>query len=373
MPIELRGRLLGVQRRAEHDPSDFASQAVYYGSSPVAQSVDPDYLARTAQDFEETGHHSVLIAQRSSWADVFARATWALASTKSLRVVSAHRIGLQSPTAAARSLATMHKLSGGRAGLHVLIGSTEADQRRDGDFLPKVDRYRRAVEYAEVLTRQLSATEAFDYQGEFYQVENALPILGEGPFENPPVLSFASSSDIGRDLTARFFDTYALSAEPLAETRATLADIRGKAAKYGRKLSYWRDANFVLAETDEAAQAKALAFRDELIRVRDPQKASSLFSIESLGGSRAAELSDKQDWHDRALYTGLTKVSGSGPAFVGTPATAAMAVLDYYDLGIEAFSIGAATVTQEDRALRQELLRLLREGAAERDAKRNAA
>ncbi|AJE46150.1 LLM class flavin-dependent oxidoreductase [Celeribacter indicus] len=370
MPIELRGRLLPENRRATHDTSTQANQAFYYGASPISLSVDPEYLVRTARDYEAAGLDSALIAQRSSWPDVWARASWALASTERLRIVSAHRIGLQTPTSAARALATIDRLSGGRANLHVILGSTDADQRRDGDFVAKADRYRRAAEYVEILIRQLGATEPFDYAGEFYQVENALPSVR--PVQHPrPVLSFASSAEIGQDLAARFFDTYALSAEPLAETRKIVAHVRDRAHHYGRTIRFWRDANFVLADTEAAAHDKARLYQQELLRAVDPARASSLFSPESIGGQRARQISDRTDWHDRALYTGLTKVSGSGPAFVGTPATAAAAVLDYYELGIETFSIGITTETEEDRELRAELLRLLREGAAERDRVHN--
>lgn len=367
MPIELRGRLLPERRQPPGGGSLLSRQAFYYGASPVVLGVDPDYLTATARDYEAAGLDSALIAQRSTWPDVWPRTTWALAATTRLKIVSAHRIGLQGPTTAARTLATIDRLSGGRANLHVILGSTEEDQRRDGDFVPKADRYRRAVEYMEIFTRQLSGTEPFDYEGEFYRVQNAIPSVH--PVQAPrPVLSFASSSEIGQDIAARFFDTYALSAEPLAETRQVLQRLRDRAAHHGRRLRFWRDANFVLAETDEAAREKAVTYQRELLRLADPAKASSLFSPQSVGGKRALEISERTDWHDRALYTGLTKVSGSGPAFVGSPATAAAAVLDYYDLGVETFSIGITTETEEDRALRAELLRLLREGGAARDA-----
>lgn len=366
MPIELRGRLIAENRKPPHDNSTFARQAFYYGSSPIHMNADPAYIAATARDYETAGLDSALIAQRSTWPDVWSRATWALAATTSLKIVSAHRIGLQSPTSAARTLATIDQLSGGRANVHVILGSTDEDQRRDGDFASKEDRYRRAAEYIEIFTRELTGAEPFDYRGEFYQVENAIPSVK--PVQKPrPVLSFASSADIGIDLAARYFDTYALSSEPLAETRETIARVRDRARHYGRSVRFWRDANFVLAATDEEARAKAEAFQRELIRAIDPAKASSLFAPQSVGGQRALSIASRSDWHDRALYTGLAKVAGSGAAFVGTPATAAAATLDYYDLGVETFSIGITTETEEDRELRAELLRLLREGAAERD------
>lgn len=61
-------------------------------------------------------------------------------------MVVAHRVGTPTPTAAACSLATLDRLSGGRAAAHVIVGSSDADVARDGDTLGEADRYRRAGE-----------------------------------------------------------------------------------------------------------------------------------------------------------------------------------------------------------------------------------
>ncbi len=74
-----------------------------------------------------------------------------------------------------------------------MIGSSDADVRRDGDFADRDERYRRAVEYLEVFTRALESREPFDYHGEFYRLEDA----GSGflPIQRPrPPLSVGGSS-----------------------------------------------------------------------------------------------------------------------------------------------------------------------------------
>ncbi|MNE40373.1 hypothetical protein D3C80_1343890 [compost metagenome] len=84
---------------------------------------------------------------------------------------------------------------------------------------------------------------------------------------------------------------------------------------------------------------------------------------------RAAQ---KGHWHDRALYTGLLPYGVGGPPFVGSPETVAAAVLDYYDLGIELFSVGFDGDPEADRGLATELLQRIRQGALERDRTRAA-
>ncbi|ATN36861.1 hypothetical protein ACO34A_24095 (plasmid) [Rhizobium sp. ACO-34A] len=370
MPIEFRARLPASDKadasRLSSDQNNQSRQASYFGASVIQRSVDEEFLTRTARDNENSGFHSALIAQRSTWPEVAALATWVLANTKTLKIVMAHRIGLQQPTVAARALATIDRLSQGRALVHFILGSTEEDQRRDGDFLAKADRYRRAGEYLEIFNRLLTGSEPFDFEGEFYRVENAIPSVH--PVQSPrPVLSIASAADEGLDLAARHVDTYALSAEPLAETREILTRVKSRADKLGKRLRFWRDANFILAPTDEAARAKAETLKANLAANASGANNLSLFSPQSVGGQRGAEFSARGDWHDRALYTGISKFAGSGPAFVGSPETVAEAVLDYYDLGIETYSIGAPAVTQEDRELRDDLLRRLAAGSQERD------
>jgi hypothetical protein len=77
---------------------------------------------------------------------------------------------------------------------------------------------------------------------------------------------------------------------------------------------------------------------------------------------------DKDDWHDKAMYTGIGRITGYGwPAFVGSPETVADALLDYYDLGARVFGIGMSIDAEEDQELARELFALLRAGAAERE------
>ena len=57
---------------------------------------------------------------------------------------------------------------------HIILGTTDADQQRDGDFVDKAARYRRAAEYFQILRRWLESETPFDFTGEFYRVRDAL-------------------------------------------------------------------------------------------------------------------------------------------------------------------------------------------------------
>ena len=87
-----------------------------------------------------------LVGYTASWAEGFLVAMHAAARTERLSYLVAHRPGFVAPTLFARQVATFDQLTGGRIALHVITGKTDAEQEGDGDFAPKVERYRRARE-----------------------------------------------------------------------------------------------------------------------------------------------------------------------------------------------------------------------------------
>lgn len=371
MAIELRGRLgMGQAPQSKHTSKQrgafFAKGAV---EAPATYQLDPSRISALAAQHERNGLDGILVAQSGSSADVWSLAAWSLAATRQTTTVISHRPGLQAPTLAARALASLDQLSGGRVALHVIQGSRDAEQQRDGDFLAKSDRYRRSAEYMEIFNRTLSAEEPFDFAGEFYTVKNAFSQVRPAP-QRRPFISSAGASQEGIEFAARYMDGYALFPEPLAQTAQLLERVRSAAQRHGRSLRFWRDANFVLAATDAEARRKVEDLARELAGQGGPL--SNVDSVESEGFKRLHRAASVGHWHDRALYTGLLPYGVGGPPFVGSPQTVAAAVLDYYDLGIEIFSVGFDGDSQPDSELAAELYQRIRLGALERDRARAA-
>ena len=77
---------------------------------------------------------------------------------------------------------------------------------------------------------------------------------------------------------------------------------------------------------------------------------------------------DERDWRDKAMYTGIGRITGYGwPAFVGSPETVADALLDYHDLGVRVFGVGMSVDAKEDQDLAWALFGVLRAGVGARD------
>lgn len=137
MTVEFIG-MIGAQHVSE----------VHAADGPV---VNPAFLRKFAQAHEAAGFDRVLIGYGSSSPENTQLAAYAAAHTERLGFLVAHRPGFVAPTLAARTFATADHLTGGRIAVHIITGGNDADQRRDGDYLGKDERYARTDEYLDVL------------------------------------------------------------------------------------------------------------------------------------------------------------------------------------------------------------------------------
>jgi alkanesulfonate monooxygenase SsuD/methylene tetrahydromethanopterin reductase-like flavin-dependent oxidoreductase (luciferase family) len=252
MPIELRS-WINPQSYSNYSTAGIAREAAYFTPVPEPVTADPDYISSEARKYEAAGYDSSILPQSATWPDVTVTAAWALAHTSRLRVVLAHRPGTQVPTAAARALATLDRVSDGRTGLHLILGSG-ADLPRDGDLADRSARYRRAAEYLEIFTGVLTRDEPLDFEGEFYQVRGAFS--GVKPVQSPrPVISLPAGSDEGVALAARYGDVVAFHAMSLAAAAEKIAAVRALSSAQERPSPppVLDQPDMLAGETDDAA------------------------------------------------------------------------------------------------------------------------
>ena len=213
MPVELIG-LIATQDASETRRSD----------GPL---IDREYVKRFALAHEASDFDRVLIGYSSASPDNLQVAAYAAAHTERLGYLVAHRPGVTFPTVAARAFATLDQFAQGRIALHTITGGFDAEQRRDGDYLSKEDRYARTREYLQILKRAWTEDEPFSHQGRFYQFADYVTHVK--PFQEPRIpIYFGGSSDEAYAVGAAEADVYALFAQPLASDR------RGDRAHQGR-------------------------------------------------------------------------------------------------------------------------------------------
>ena len=331
--------------------------------------VDADYIARFTQAHEASGFDAVLIGQRSTSADGFLIAQHAAYHTERIKFLLAHRPGFVAPTQAARRVATLDNLIGGRLWLHIITGGSDADQHRDGDFLGHDDRYRRTDEYLQVMRMAWTEEGSFDFEGEFYKVKGARSDIRSTQQPHVP-LWFGGVSDAAIPVGAKHCDTYALFGETLAEVHGLKQRLDAEAARHNRTLRYNVSFRPIIAETEDAAWDKA---REILKGVQAAGPSGDRRDAES--GRRLTRLIESGEVHDERLWVPLAAAAGgegNTTALVGTPEQVAEAIARYYDIGVSGVLIRGFDPFEDTIEFGRELIPWIRQKVAERDAARLA-
>ena len=366
--------MIGVVR--ESTANRGATLSVFGGGiNPGAEApsgVDPGYILDFARVHEDAGFDMVLTGYSSSTPDGFEVAGYAAAHTERLGYLIAHRPGFVAPTLAARKAATLDQLTGGRTALHIITGGSDLEQRQDGDWLDHDARYRRTDEYLDVMRRVWTATEPFDHQGEFYQLEGAYSQARCRQWPHLP-LFFGGASDIALDVASRRADLLALWGEPRAAIAERIADVRGRVAASGRdpeRMRFSLSARPILADTEEKAWERA-----ERILARVKQATADRIAPgvptrpQSEGAWRLMRFAAEGNVHDERLWMPIAAASGasgSTTCLVGTPRQVADSLLAYYDLGCSAFIIRGFDPLADAMDYGRELIPMIREGAVQR-------
>jgi alkanesulfonate monooxygenase len=319
----------------------------YLGTTEGARQLDHDYLKQIAQAADSLGYEGVLIPTGRSCEDPWVVAASLLPVTKRLKFLVAVRPGLHQPALAARMAATFDRLSGGRLLINLVTGGDQVELEGDGVFLDHAARYEQSAEFIRIWREILARSHeggTFDYDGEHLSVRGAKLLFPPVQKPHPPVY-FGGSSSSAHELAAQQVETYLTWGEPPAEVAKKVADVRARAAKHGREVSFGIRLHVIVRETEDAAWKAA----DDLISRLDDAtvlRAQAAFSrMDSEGQRRMAALHGNGRKRTRAdleispnLWAGVGLVrGGAGTALVGDAKTVAARIEEYAALGLENF------------------------------------
>lgn len=337
---------------------------------PSGPVFDADYITRIARAHEAAGFDRLLVAHASDQPDGFLVAALAGLSTEKIKFLLAHRPGFVSPTLAARKFATLHQLLNHRLAVHIISGGSDAEQRRDGDYLDHDQRYARSEAFLQVVRDIWTSEKPLDIRNDFYQAEQAVSAI-RPPAEHPVPVFFGGSSEAAIRVAGKHADVYALWGESLAGTQETIERVRAEAARHGRTVGFSVSFRPIIADTEEAAWAKAdhiLAVATERQRHSGPLKRDN--KPQSIGAQRLRAIAESGEVVDKRLWTGIARLVGGGQnstALVGTPEQVADALLDYYDLGVRHFLIRGFDPLNDAVDYGKALIPLTREKVARRE------
>ncbi|MET9484372.1 NtaA/DmoA family FMN-dependent monooxygenase [Streptomyces sp. NPDC006638] len=198
------------------------------------------------------------------------------------------------PFELARRLATLDRLSEGRAAWHVVTScdAVTGQNFRRGGYLDRADRHTRAAEFV-ATARELWDSWTPAAPGAPYGVPRPFAHTGrhfaiEGEFTVPrspqghPVVIQAGDSEEGRESAASAADVVLGRHTTPEAGRAFYADVKARLARYGRRpgdLKIMPGVTYVLGDTDAEAQERAAGIRRQQVSPRD-----ALLALERVWG-----------------------------------------------------------------------------------------
>jgi alkanesulfonate monooxygenase len=355
--------------------------ATQYGSEThptVGPVIDKSFVGAIALAHENANFDRVLIGYNSASPDGFQVAAYAAAKTSRLKFLLAHRPGFVAPTLAARQLATLDQFSDGRLAVHIITGGSDDEQARDGDFLPKEERYARSDEYLDVVKKTWTSAAPFDHEGKYYQLRDNFSAVK--PLQQPhlPVF-FGGSSDAAIRVAGKHADVYALWGETLEGVRETLTKVRAAAAQHGREhqIRFSLSLRPILARTEDEAWARAKRILEDAQAIRDSGAVAFFRRAKSqaVGSQRLLQTAGGGAVRDKRLWTEIAKLTGAqgnSTSLVGTPEQVVDSLLDYYDLGVTKFLFRGFDPLEDAIDYGRHLLPLFREAVRTRRTPRAA-
>ncbi len=253
--------------------------------------------------------------------------------TERMRLLLAVRMGELWLPQLARQIATVDRMLGGRLTVNIISSDMP------GETLESAPRYRRTLEWMHVL-RTLLDGRPVDFHGEFVDLTldppRATTVSGRCP-----MFYFGGFSEAAKETAAEACDVFLTWPDTVSGVAATVADMKSRASRRGRRLRFGLRSHMVVRETSAAARAAAASLVSRLDdEVGAAIRGRSLDAV-SVGVSRQAELrqlSDDDGYVEANLWTGIGRArSGAGAAIVGDPDEVVTKLQEYRRVGIDAF------------------------------------
>ena len=324
-------------------------------------SWDIDYNRRLAQLAEKNGFDYALSQIRftAGYGAEFQHEPVAfthalLAATERLKVIAALLPGPWNPALAAKQLATIDLLTGGRVAVNVVSGWFKGEFRAIGEpWLEHDERYRRSEEFIRCL-QGIWTQESFTFKGDFYRFDNYS--LKPKPQQQPyPEIFQGGSSRAARDMASRVSDWYFTNGNTPAGIKAQVDDIQAKASDNRHKVKIGVNAFIIARETE----AEARSVLQEIIEKANPE-AVNAFGHEVKNAGKASPEGEgnwaKSSFEDLVQYN-----DGFRTNLIGTPEQIAERIVELKSVGVNLVLAGFLHYLEEVEFFGKRVLPLVRQ------------
>lgn len=175
------------------------------------------------------------------------------AVTRRVKIFASVQPLLIAPAIAAKMLATIDDVSGGRAGINIVTGAYMAESDQMGMLPDGYDgfRYEYATEWIEIVKR-LWSEPSVTYHGKYFTLDDCRS--DPKPLTKPhPNIVCAGISPDGMGFTARHGTHSFLGGRDLEEVAQRSRELKRLAAEAGRTVKTYTSLTLIQAETDAAA------------------------------------------------------------------------------------------------------------------------
>ncbi|MDQ2784983.1 MAG: LLM class flavin-dependent oxidoreductase [Chloroflexota bacterium] len=318
-----------------------------------------EYCQAVARRAEALGFSTTLIAELNlndikgpaepvleAWSTAAALA----ATTERLEIMAAIRPGFRNPAVVAKMAATIDRIAHGRFTLNVVSAWWAEEARQYGmQFVEHDERYARTDEFLAVL-KGMWTQERTTVMGKHAQVEEAY--LAPKPVQQPwPRLYAGGESPAAKELISRACDAYLMHGDDVETVRGKIAEMRARAAAYGKTMTYGMAAYVICRDTEEEA-------RMELARITDVKETAGYAGFKDF--TTMSQLERELTLRDYSVSN-----RGLRPNLIGTPQQIAERMRAYADAGLDLFLIQCSPMLEEIERIGTQVLPLLH-GAATR-------
>ena len=310
-----------------------------------------EMFERVACAAEQAGFEYALVPVQTACYEAWISCAMMAARTERLKMLVAARPGFMAPTLTAKMISTFDQLTQGRVCINLIAGGGAAEMAADGCFLDHDERYEVMDETVTLMKRVWTETDPVTHHGKHFRVENAM--VRPAPYQRPyPPFFLGGMSDAAREVSAKHADVHLFWGDTPERIALDLADIRKRAAKYGRadKLGFGMRLQIIVREREEEAWAAA----DRLIASESDKHKRAIAGLweQSECNSRMKQLGQRDDLRIAPhLWSGITTVRpGAGVAVVGNPEQVADTLQQFVDIGCTDFCLSGYP---HDEAARQ--------------------
>jgi FMNH2-dependent dimethyl sulfone monooxygenase len=324
-------------------------------------SWDVDYNRKLAQIAERSGFDYALSqirftagygAEYQHEPVLFSQAL--LAATERLKLIAAILPGPWNPALAAKQLATLDQLSGGRVAVNIVSGWFRGEFQAIGEpWLDHDERYRRSEEFIRAL-KGIWTEDNFTFRGDFYRFNNYT--LKPKPLQRPhPEIFQGGSSRAARDMAARVSDWYFTNGNTPEGHAAQIADIRQKSAQNGHKVKVGVNAFIIARDTEQEARDVL----EEIIAKANPEAVRAFgHEVKNAG---AASPEGEGNWAKSTFEDLVQYNDGFKTNLIGTPEQIAERIVHLKSIGADLILAGFLHFQEEVEYFGKHVLPLVRE------------